>query len=67
MAKVLQEDDNWQEDARIEHEEEMAKIFETVGNQVRGLNLEEDEENGGPKLVDEIESLCMNCGKDVSL
>ncbi len=47
---------------------EVAQMFRTVGNQVEGLNISGDgEDNGddGPKVVDEIESLCMNCGENV--
>ena len=59
--------EDWREEQAREHQEEMAKIFETVGNQVQGLNLDEEESDGGPKVVDEIESLCMNCGDNVCL
>ena len=46
--------------------EEIAQMFETVGKQVRGINLDEENEgDDGPKVVDEIESLCMNCHKNV--
>ena len=65
MANNLQEYDVGPID---DTKEEIAQMFETVGNQVRGLNLdvEEDDEGGeGPKIVDEIECLCMNCGENV--
>lgn len=47
-------------------------LFEDVGKKVEGMSLgesgnQENNENGddGPKLVDEIESYCMNCGENV--
>jgi len=47
-------------------------LFEDVGKKVEGMNLgdsgdKESNENGddGPKLVEEIESYCMNCGENV--
>ena len=51
-------------------EDETAQMFQTVGDQVEGLDLGRDGEvNGdeGPKVVEEIESLCMNCGENVRL
>ena len=64
MANDLRyEDESTVDDSR----EEIAQMFETVGKQVRGINLDEDDEGDeGPKVVDEIESLCMNCHKNVS-
>ena len=44
-------------------------LFAAIGKQVLGLNLEDDEkpaEDDRVKVVDEIESLCMNCHEDVS-
>ncbi len=49
-------------------EDEIAQMFRTVGNQVEGLNsAASGDGNGaeGPKVVEEIESLCMNCGENV--
>jgi len=43
-------------------------LFEDVGKKVDGMGLGESgdkEGNRGPKLVDEIESYCMNCGENV--
>lgn len=52
------------------------EVFRSVGKHVAAMNLpvveeeeEEDEEESdddeGPKVVDEIESLCMNCEENV--
>ena len=44
-------------------------LFAAIGKQVLGLSLEDDEnssEDDRVKVVDEIESLCMNCHEDVS-
>ena len=45
-------------------------LFAAIGKQVLGLNLGDDEkptEDDRVKVVDEIESLCMNCHENVSL
>lgn len=46
--------------------------FQSVGEQIDQLTLENEDGSAGcekgndePKVVDEIESLCMNCGRDV--
>ena len=44
-------------------------LFAAIGKQVLGLNLGDDEkptEDDRVKVVDEIESLCMNCHENVS-
>ena len=44
-------------------------LFAAIGKQVLGLKLGDDEESTEDdrvKIVDEIESLCMNCHKNVS-
>lgn len=44
-------------------------LFAAIGKQVLGLNLgdeEEPAEDDRVKIVDEIESLCMNCHENVS-
>ena len=44
-------------------------LFAAIGKQVLGLRLGDDEmpaEDDRVKIVDEIESLCMNCHEDVS-
>lgn len=44
-------------------------LFAAIGKQVLGLNLGDDEEpdeDDRVKIVDEIESLCMNCHENVS-
>lgn len=44
-------------------------LFAAIGKQVLGLNLGDDErpaEDDRVQVVDEIESLCMNCHEDVS-
>lgn len=49
-------------------EDEIAQMFRTVGSQVEGIDIaagENENEAEGPKIVDEIESLCMNCGENV--
>lgn len=49
-----------------------ADLFEDVGKKVEGLTLDEsDDQQGdvdadeGPKLVEEVESYCVNCGDNV--
>lgn len=49
-------------------------VFQSVGEQIDQLTLQNEDgsvegRNGNdePKVVDEIESLCMNCGRDVRL
>ena len=45
-------------------------LFDTVGKQVTELSLDDvkggDDESEEGKVVDKIESLCMNCHADVS-
>ena len=44
-------------------------LFAAIGKQVLGLRLGDDEvpaEDDRVKIVDEIESLCMNCHENVS-
>ena len=44
-------------------------LFAAIGKKVLGLRLGDDElpaEDDRVKIVDEIESLCMNCHEDVS-
>lgn len=44
-------------------------LFTAIGKRVLGLNLGDDEEpteDDRIKIVDEIESLCMNCHENVS-
>ena len=48
------------------------QLFEAVGKKVEGMSLNEsgdkgscENEDDGPKLVEEIESYCMNCGENV--
>ena len=44
-------------------------LFAAIGKQVLGLSLGDDEkpaEDDRVKIVDEIESLCMNCQENVS-
>ena len=43
-------------------------LFAAIGKKVLGLNLRDEEnlpEDERVKIVDEIESLCMNCEQDV--
>lgn len=49
-------------------------LFQSVGEQIDQLNLKNEDSSAEgkkgsdePKVVDEIESLCMNCGRDVCL
>lgn len=49
-------------------------VFQSVGEQIDQLTLQNEDGSAGggkgndePKVVDEIESLCMNCGRDVRL
>lgn len=41
-------------------------MFQPLGNQVQGVQVADHDEEG-PTLVDEIESLCMNCEENVRL
>lgn len=46
------------------------EIFRSVGKHVAAMTLgdsddEDESDDEGPKVVDEIESLCMNCGENV--
>ena len=70
--QIAMANDRPQEDESLDHDstDEIAQIFQTIGNQVEGLNLgrdRNDHEDEGSKVVDEIESLCMNCGENVGL
>jgi len=50
-------------------QEDEKDLFAAIGKQVLGLQLGEDEEideDERVKIVEEIESLCMNCEKNVS-
>ena len=61
-------DDDYQQCLRDEEEEraeQRAKLFLPVGEKVDGFVIAEDGEDG-PQLVEEIESLCMNCEENVS-
>lgn len=49
-------------------------VFQSVGQQIDQLTLKNEDGTAGgekgndePRVVDEIESLCMNCGSDVRL
>lgn len=49
-------------------------VFQSVGEQIDQLTLKNEDSsaegekgNDEPKVVDEIESLCMNCERDVCL
>ena len=49
-------------------------VFQSVGEQIDQLTLKNEDSsaegekgNDEPKVVDEIESLCMSCGRDVCL
>ena len=59
-------------DAEHERAERRAELFLPVSNQVANLSLRHpnaEPDGGGEddlKVVEEIESLCMNCEKDVS-
>ena len=52
-------------DLRETDGETQDEIFRTVGKQVEGLRLNRDDEDKESKLVEEIESLCMNCEENV--
>ncbi len=42
-----------------------ANMFLPVGEQAAGVDAPEDGDEGRSKIVDEIESYCMNCGENV--
>ena len=42
-------------------------LFEDMGRKVADASREGGSEDGEAKVVDEIESLCMNCHRDVCL
>ena len=52
-------------DVEAERAEQRAKLFLPVGEKVDGFVIAQDGEDG-PRLVEEIESLCMNCEENVS-
>ena len=58
-------------DAQYERSQRRAELFLPVSDQVANLGVNyqgEDEDGDDPdlKVVEEIESLCMNCHEDVS-
>jgi hypothetical protein len=56
--------DPGQRSREAERVEQRAKLFLPVKDQVNGFFISEDGEDA-PKLVDEIDSMCMNCHEDV--
>ena len=51
-------------------QENKTDLFAAIGKQVLGLKINKDEDENVPedervKIVDEIESLCMNCHENV--
>ena len=59
-------------DTGYSHRNHDKNLFQTVGDQVKDLIAKEksvpagdSDEGEGPKVVDEIESLCMNCEENV--
>lgn len=52
-------------EAEDERTEQRAKLFLPVGEQVGGFIIN-DEDEDACSLVEEIESLCMNCEENVS-
>ena len=46
------------------HQSLAKELFEDMGRKVAEASAQEPDEDG-TKVVDEIESLCMNCHKDV--
>ena len=46
-------------------ESERAQLFPPIGSHVGGIAISENAEDSSP-VVDEIESMCMNCHQDVS-
>ena len=51
-------------------ENQKKQLFQTLGDQINKLDPKEasvgpEEEVDGPELINEIESLCMNCNKNV--
>ena len=53
-------------EAQEERDEQRAKLFLPVGEKVGGFVINE-EDIAGSQLVEEIESLCMNCEENVSV
>lgn len=54
------------------HAAQHEDLFQDVGKKVEGMSLGDsgdkesnEDRDDGPKLVDEIESYCMNCGENV--
>lgn len=65
MSESAQEDyDRCMQEAEEERAEQRAKLFLPVGEKVGGFVVA-DEGEDAPKLVEEIESLCMNCHENV--
>ncbi len=48
------------------HQSLAKDLFEDMGRKVAEASAQEDNEDGS-KVVDEIESLCMNCHENVSI
>lgn len=52
------------------HSANHSEVFRSVGKHVAAMTLgasddEDESDDEDPKVVDEIESLCMNCGENV--
>lgn len=66
MSTRAQEDhERCLQEAEEERAEQRAKLFLPVGDKVDGFVIAEDGDDA-PKLVEEIESLCMSCQENVS-
>lgn len=67
MATPAQEDyERCLQEAEEERAEQRAKLFLPVGEKVDGFVIAEEGKDA-PQLVEEIESLCMNCQENVGL
>ena len=65
MSQSAQEDfERCLQEAEEERAEQRAKLFLPVGEKVDGFVIAGEGEDA-PKLVEEVESLCMNCHENV--
>lgn len=65
MAETLAKEDTTPQGAKTKEND----LFAAIGKQVAGLEIkegEEEDEDERVKVVNEIESLCMNCQDNVS-
>ena len=68
MAEHASRTNEYLRSSRAQNDEK--DLFSAIGKQVLGLQLDDEQEvteDERVKIVDEIESLCMNCHENVSI